>query len=136
MSEKLQKEKEIHEKAKEQLCQLEQSKFDNILTIVRSGNEYHFEDFLEMIDKMQKPFVCFVDRHEVSIMQDDSTIMMERSIMKEITKSLFHGQKHCNSGADNEQARKKQRQGNQAVHTEKGATAITALHQAAKRDER
>jgi len=52
MSEKLQKEKDIHEKAKEQLCQLERSEFDNILAIVRSGNEYCFEDFLEMIDKM------------------------------------------------------------------------------------
>jgi len=136
MSEKLQKEKDIHKKAKEQLRQLEQSEFNNILAIVRSGNEYCFEDFLEMLDKMRKPFVCFVDGHEVSIMQDDSAIMMERCIMKEITDLLFHGQKCCNSGAENEQARKKQRQGNQAVHTEKGATAITALHQTAKRDER
>ena len=69
-------------------------------------------------------------------MQDDSAIMMERSVMKEITDLLFHGQKRCNSGAENEQARKKQQQGNKAVHTEKGATAITALHQTAKRDER
>jgi len=49
---------------------------------------------------------------------------------------LFHGQKQLNSLSDEEQSRKKQQQGNQAVHTEKGATVITALQQKKKRDER
>jgi len=34
-----------------------------------------------------------------------------------------------------EQPKKKQQQGTQAVHTEKGANGITALHQMTKRDE-
>ena len=136
MTERLQKEKSIHEKAKEEQRKFERNEFENILTIIKSGNEYRFEDFLEMVDRVRKPFVCFVEGHEVSITQDDSAIMMEKSVMKEITDSLFHGQKRSHSGSNNEQVQKKQRQGNQAVHTEKGATAITALHQTATRDER
>jgi len=136
MSERMQKEKDIHEKAKEEQRHFERIEFENILTVMKSDKEYCFEDFLEMVDRIRKPFVCFIEGHEVSITQDDSAIMMERSVMKDITDSLFHGQKRFNSGSENEQVQKKQRQGNQAVHTEKGATAITALHQTAKRDER
>jgi len=69
-------------------------------------------------------------------MQDDCAIMLEKSVMKEITDSLFHNEKRPNSSGDEEQARKKQRRGHQAVHTEKGANGITALHQTEKRDER
>ena len=93
MTKRLQKEKSIHEKAKEEQRKFEQNEFENILTIIKSGNEYCFEDFLEMVDRVRKPFVCFVEGHEVSITQDDSAIMMEKSVMKEITDSLFHGQK-------------------------------------------
>jgi len=62
-------------------------------------------------------------------------MMMEQSLIKEITDSLFHGEKRARSDNKNEQIKKKQRQGYQAVNTEKGATAITALHQTTKRDE-
>jgi len=135
MLEKLQKEEMLHEKAMEELRKFERKEFDNIVTIMQSGSEYRFEDFLEMVDRIRKPFTCFIDGHEVSITQDDSAIMMEKSIMKEIGEALFHGQKRHNTPADEEQARRKrQRQGNQAVHTEKGATNITALHQTTKRD--
>jgi len=137
MLEKLQKEEMLREKAMEELRKFERKEFDNIVTIMQSGSEYHFEDFLEMVDRIRKPFTCFIDGHEVSITQDDSAIMMEKSVMKEIGEALFHGQKRHNTPADEEQARRKrQRQGNQAVHTEKGATGITALHQTTKRDER
>jgi len=135
-SEKLQKEKAIREKAMEELRIFERKEFDNIVTIIRSGNEYRFEDFLGLVDRIRKPFTCFVEGHEVSITQDDSAIMMEQSVLKEITKNLFQGQKRVNSAGHEEQARKKQRQGNQTVHTEKGATGITALHQTERRDER
>jgi len=55
--------------------------------------------------------------------------------MKEITNSLFCGQKQVNSAGHEEQAQKKQRRGNQTVHTERGATGITALHQTERRDD-
>jgi len=56
--------------------------------------------------------------------------------MKEITNSLFCSQKQVNSAGHEEQAQKKQRRGNQTVHTERGATGITALHQTERRDDR
>jgi len=135
MSERIQKEKQIHDKAKEELREFERRECENMLTFFKSGKEYHFEDFLEMVDRIRKPFVCFVEGHEVAIMQDDSAMMMEQSVMKEITDSLFHGEKRARSDDKNEQIRKKQRRGYQAVNTEKGATAITALHQTTKRDD-
>ena len=97
----------LREKAMEELCKFERKEFNNIVTIVQSGSEYHFEDFLEMVDRIRKPFTCFIDRHEVSVTQDDSAIMMEKSVMKEIGEALFHGQKQHNTQADEEQARRK-----------------------------
>ena len=46
MTERLQKEKSIHEKAKEEQRKFECNEFENILTTIKSGNEYCFEDFL------------------------------------------------------------------------------------------
>jgi len=43
-----------------------------------------------MVDHIQKPFTCFIEGQEVSITQDDAAIMMEKSVMKEITDLLFH----------------------------------------------
>jgi len=120
----------------EEQHKFERKEYDDILNVIKAGNEYSFENFLAMVDRIRKPFTCFIEGHEVSITQDDAAIMMEKSVMKEITDSLFHaGEKRPNSSAE-EQAKKKQRQGTQAVHTEKGANGITALHQTTKRDER
>jgi len=83
----------LREKAMEELHKFERKEFDNIVTIMQSGSEYHFEDFLEMVDRIRKPFTCVIDGHEVSVTQDDSAIMMEKSVMKEIGEALFHGQK-------------------------------------------
>jgi len=83
----------LHETAIEELCKFERKEFEIIVTVMQSGSKYHFEDFLEMVDQIQKPFTCFIDGHEVSITQDDSAIMMEKSVMKEIGEALFHGQK-------------------------------------------
>jgi len=46
-----------------------------------------------MVDQIQKPFTCFIKGHEVSIMQDDCTIMLEKYVMKEIIDLLFHNKK-------------------------------------------
>jgi len=48
--------------------------------------------------------VCFINGHVVSSTQDNSAIMMAQFAMKEITDSLFHGEKPFNVGGDNEQA--------------------------------
>jgi len=90
LSEKLQKEQAIRERAREEQRNFERKEYENILTVMKSGNEYNFDDFLAMIDRIQKPFTCFINGHEVSITQDDAAIMMEKSVMKEITDSLFH----------------------------------------------
>ena len=120
----------------EELRRFEKQEFENILTKTKSGSSYEFQDFLEMVDWIRKPFTCFVEGHEVSITQDNCATMLENSVIKEITESLFHGQKRLNSsGNEEQQAKKKQWHRTQAVHTEKGATGITALHQTEKRDE-
>jgi len=49
MSKRIQKEKQIHEKAKEELCQFECHEFDSIHTIFKTGKEYCFKDFLQML---------------------------------------------------------------------------------------
>ena len=77
----------------QELRNFEKQEFENIVTIIKSDNEYRFEDFLELVDRIQKPFTCFIEGHEVSITQDDTAIMMEQSVMKEITNSLFCSQK-------------------------------------------
>jgi len=87
----------------EELCNFESKEFDNIPTIIRLGNEYQFEDFLGLVDQIQKPFTCFIEGHEVLITQDDLAIMIEQSVMKEITNSLFQGQKQVNSAGHEEQ---------------------------------
>jgi len=91
LSKKHQKEKTIREKAMEELRKFEKTEFENMLTKARSGSSYEFQDFLEMVDRIRKPFTCFVEGHEVSLTQDDCAIMLEKSVMKEITESLFHG---------------------------------------------
>jgi len=52
MSERIQKEKQIHEKAKEELREFERREYENMLTFFKSGKEYHFEDLLEMVDRI------------------------------------------------------------------------------------
>jgi len=71
---------------------------------------YEFEEFLDMVDLMQKPFVCQMDGHEVLLTQDDCTILMETSAVKAITESLFAGkekQKSDCQGSNNLQVANK-----------------------------
>jgi len=89
-SEKIQKEQSIRERAMEEQRKFECKEYDDILNVIKAGNEYSFENFLAMVDRIRKPFTCFIEGHEVSITQDDAAIMMEKSVMKEITDSLFH----------------------------------------------
>jgi len=59
------------------------------------ASPYEFEEFLEMVDLMQRPFVCQIDGHEVLLTQDDCNIMTETSAVKVIMESLFSGkEKH------------------------------------------
>jgi len=134
-SEKIQKEQSIRERAMEEQRKFERKEYDDILNVIKAGNEYSFENFLAMVDRIRKPFTCFIEGHEVSITQDDAAIMMEKSVMKEITDSLFHASEKQPNSSVEEQAKKKQRQGTQAIHTENGANGITVLHQTIKRDE-
>jgi len=101
---------------------------------------YKFEEFLDLVDLIRKPFVCQIDGHEVLLTQDDTTIMMETSAVKAITHSLFAGkekQKSESQGSNNLQPQnKRQNCGNPTVQTECGATGIVALHQTAARNSR
>ncbi len=99
---------------------------------------YALEEFLEMIDSMRRPFICQIDGHEVSLTQDDCTIMMETSTMKAITKSLFTGKdtKRKSQAQDPQQQNKWQNCGNPMVRTECGATGIMAFHQTSLRNSR
>jgi len=42
-----------------------------------------------MVDLLCRPFICQIDGHEVSLTQDDSTIMMEKSTIQAIMELLF-----------------------------------------------
>jgi len=87
LSEKFEREQIIHQKAMEELHKFEKKEFENIVSITKSGSEYRFKDFLEMVDRIRKPFTCFIEGHEVSITQDDCAFMLEKSVMK---KSQIH----------------------------------------------
>ena len=84
-SEQVEQEKRIREKGLEKLRELENKEFRNLCDRFQSGSEYQFEEFLEMIDRMRKPFVCQIEGHEVSLAQDDCAIMMETSALRAIT---------------------------------------------------
>jgi len=94
-----------------------------------------FEEFLELVNLVCRPFVCQIDGYEVSLSQDDCTIMMETSVMKAITESLFAGkEKRKGPGQDLSQQNKQQNCGNPTVQTECGATAIVVLQQTTLRN--
>jgi len=91
--------------------------FNNLQERFKSGAPpYEFEEFLEMVDMVHRPFVCQIDGHEVSLSQDNCTIMMETSIMKAITESLFAGKAKRNGlSQDLNQQNKQQNCGNPTV---------------------
>jgi len=98
---------------------------------------YALEEFLEMIDSMCRPFVCQIDGHEVSLTQDDCTIMMETLTMKVITESLFTGKdSKQKSQTKDPQQNKQQNRGNPMVRTECGTTGIMVLHQTSLQNSR
>jgi len=88
-AEQSEQEKRIHEAALDKMRELQQKEYNNLCERMQSGNEFKFEEFLEMVERMRKPFVVEVEGHEVSLMQDDCTIMMESAAVRAITDSLF-----------------------------------------------
>jgi len=115
------------------LCELENKEFRNLCDRFQSGSEYQFEEFLEMIDRMRKPFVCQIEGHEVSLAQDDCAIMMETSALRAITQSLFIGRDNKN-GETLQSQQKRQQNGHSTVRTECGATGLVALQQTTQRN--
>jgi len=106
-----------------------------------SGEGFRFEEFLDLLDQMRKPFVSEIEGHEVSLTQDDCAIMMETSALRAITQTLFVEKEKCceNSNSNQQQQNKRQRttnNGNQTVRTECGANGIMALQQTAQRNNR
>jgi len=88
----MEKEKKIREKGIQMMREVQIEKYKNLCKRFEPGATlYALEEFLEMIDSMRRPFVCQIDGHEVSLTQDDCTIMMETLTMKVITESLFMG---------------------------------------------
>jgi len=88
-AEQVEREKRIREKGIEKLRELENKEYRNLCEKFQSGNEYPFKEFLEMIDRMRKPFVCQIEGHEVSLAQDDCAIMMETSAVWAITIPVY-----------------------------------------------
>jgi len=77
------------------LREVELSEYNNLKIRFQSGEDYRFEEFLEMIDWMRKPFVTEVEGHEVSLTQNDCTIMMESSAVQKIMDLLFLRKVHA-----------------------------------------
>jgi len=50
--EKLQKEQSIRERAKEEQCKFECKEYDDLLTVIKASNEYIFDNFLAMVDRI------------------------------------------------------------------------------------
>jgi len=116
------------------LHEIEHEEYNNMCKKFKSGDGLHFEEFLEMIDRMRKPLICQINGHEVSLLQDGCAIMMETSAIHAITDSLFVGTEKQNGQGNNaiQQQNKQQQNGNQTVRTECGATGIVALYQTAQ----
>jgi len=133
-AEQLEREKRIQKTGMEKLREQEFQEYNNIREKFESGGEYKFEEFLEMIDRLRKPFVCQVEGHEVSLAQDDCAIMMETSTVRAITQSLFVG-KEKQSG-ENQNKRQRQQHAGATVRTKCGATGLVALHQTSLCDNR
>jgi len=125
-------EKKICEKGCEQLRDIEYKEYNNMQQKFESGEGFQFEEFLDLLDRMRKPFVSEIEGHEVSLTQDDCAIMMETSALHAITQTLFVEKEKCceNSNSNQQQQNKRQRttnNGNQTVRTERGANGIMAL---------
>jgi len=129
-TEQVEKEKRIREKGLEKLRTIEYEEYSNLCERFKSGDVFQFEEFLDMINRMRKPLVCQIEGHEVSLTQDDCAIMMEASTVRAITDSLFIDREKQN--VQQEQQNKRQRNGNQTVRTECGATGTVALYQTAQ----
>jgi len=134
--EKLQQEKNIREKGLQKRREFELAEYNNMRKKFESGEPYEFEHFLEMVDLLRRPFVCQIDGHEVSLTQDDSTIMMEKSTIRAITESLFDGKEKRKCQNQDGNQNKRQNSGNPTVRTECGATGIVALYQTSLRNSR
>jgi len=131
-AEQFEREKRIQEIGVEKLQEAELKEYNNLHAKIESGEGYQFEEFLEMMDWMRKPFVCQIDGHEVSLVQDNCAIMMERSTVHAITESLFSGKEK----ESEQQQNKQQRVNNATVRTECRATGIVALHQTEQHNDR
>jgi len=90
-AEKSEQPKRICEQGLQKQQELKQAEYNKLCEIFKSGQPYQFEQFLEMANLLQKPFVCKIEGHEVSLTQEDCTIMMEWLAIWAITESLFSG---------------------------------------------
>ena len=88
-AEQFEREKRIREIGLAKLREAELKEYNNLRAKIESGEGYQFEEFLGMMDRMRKPFVCQIEGHEVSLTQDDCAIMMETSVLCAITETLF-----------------------------------------------
>jgi len=82
-------------------CELKE--YNSLHEKFESGEGYQFEEFLDMIDWMQKPFVTQVEGHEVSLSQGNCAIMMETSVACAITNLLFWGKDMQDKTSQNKQ---------------------------------
>jgi len=99
-AEQFEREKRIRGTGLEKLRELEFQEYNRIRERFESGDGYKFEEFVDMIDRMRKPFVCQVEGHEVSLTQDNCAIMMETSAVRAITDSLFLAREKQNKQDD------------------------------------
>jgi len=85
-----------------------QREYNNMQQKFESGEDFWFEEFLELLDWMQKPFAFEIEGHEVLLTNDDCAIMMETSALCAITQTLFVGKKkHCEDSNSNQEHQNK-----------------------------
>ena len=99
-SEQKEQEKMIIEKGLEKWRDVEFSEYNKMREKFESGQGFQFEEFLELLERMRKPFVAQIEGHEVSLTQDDCTIMMETSVLHAISETLFVGKEKCCQGSN------------------------------------
>jgi len=106
--EQKEQEKRIIEKGLEKLCDAEFSEYNKMREKFESGQGFKFEEFLELLEQMRKPFVAQIEGHEVLLTQDDCAIMMESSVLRAITETLFVGKEKCckNSNCNSQEQNK------------------------------
>ncbi len=130
------KEKELAELAREKKDD-ERSKFENILTIVKSGRACTFEEFSALLSRVRKPFTVELENRDVTVTEGGAAVMLEESAVKAIGNMLVRKKRQQGDQGDNDTTQlttSKRRRHNEACNTTRGATIIGAMRGTCRRN--